>query len=191
MDVVHWKWKHPPCKTRHQCSCGIISQHKANFVFFLGEPNKTQDGLAHLQSCWWCSNSLLCEKQKTRRHCCQCLLASSWPSKYKCFIMPRCGGHCICGIHQPLGKMWIVHTLALEWPKCDYPLATRGIICKHVKKIFKMLHPNIGDGSIVRETNTLHGVVQFLNTIVLSAGLEMMALEMMIPMTNNLTKKLV
>jgi hypothetical protein len=57
-------------------------------------------------------------------------------------------------------------------------------------KIFKMLHPNIGDGSIVRETNTLHRVVWFLNTIVLSAGLEKLALEMMIPMTNNLTKKL-
>jgi hypothetical protein len=87
--------------------------------------------------------------------------------------------------------MWIVHTLALEWPKCDFPLVTQGIVYKHVMKIFKMLHPNIGDGSIVRETNTLHGVVQFLNTIVLSVGLEMMALKMMIPMTNNLTKKLI
>jgi hypothetical protein len=27
-------------------------------------------------------------------------------------------------------------------------------------KVFKMLHPNIGDGSIVRETGTLHRVTQ-------------------------------
>jgi hypothetical protein len=112
--VVHWKSKHPPCMTKHQGSCGIISQqHETNFVFFPREAYKMQDGLAHLQSCWWCSNSLLvwcamqnfqlCGKKKTR-HCCQCLLASSWPSKYKCSIMPRCEGHCIYGIHLPPGK---------------------------------------------------------------------------------------
>jgi hypothetical protein len=57
-----------------------------------------------------------------------------------------------------LEKMWIVHAPTLEWPQCDCPFATQGIICKHVMKVFKMLHPNIGDGSIVREINTLHRV---------------------------------
>jgi hypothetical protein len=57
-----------------------------------------------------------------------------------------------------MGKMWIVHPLTSEWPQCNYPIATQGIVYKHVMKFFKMLHPNIGDGSIVREIGTLHKV---------------------------------
>jgi hypothetical protein len=102
--------------------------------------------------------------------------------------MPRWGGHCICGIHQPLKKN--MDTPTLKWSQCDCPFATQGIIGKHVMKIFKMFHPNIGNGSIVRKTNTLHGVVWFLEPLGLSVGLEKLALEMMIPMTNTLTKKL-
>ncbi len=56
--------------------------------------------------------------------------------------------------------MWTIHALASEWPQCDCPLATQGIVCKHVMEVFKMLHPNIRDGSIVREIGALHGVAQ-------------------------------
>jgi hypothetical protein len=59
-----------------------------------------------------------------------------------------------------MGKMWIVRTPTLKWPQCDYPFLAQDIICKHVMKIFKMLHPNIGDGLIVREIGTLHEVAQ-------------------------------
>ncbi len=59
-----------------------------------------------------------------------------------------------------LRKMWIVHTPTSEWPQCDCPFIAQGIICKHVMKVFKTLHPNIGDGSIVREISTLHGVAR-------------------------------
>jgi hypothetical protein len=57
-------------------------------------------------------------------------------------------------------KVWTIHTLASKWPQCDCPLATQGIVCKHVVKVFKMIHPNIRDGSIVRETGTLHRVAR-------------------------------
>jgi hypothetical protein len=57
-----------------------------------------------------------------------------------------------------------------------------------------MLHPNIGDGSIVMEIGTLHGVAHggelSPNTIVLIMGLETMTPKMMIPLTNSLAKKL-
>jgi hypothetical protein len=62
-------------------------------------------------------------------------------------------------------------TPTLKWSQCDCAFATQGIVCKHVMKIFKMLHPNIGDGSIVRKTNTLHGVVWFLKHNRLECGL--------------------
>jgi hypothetical protein len=58
-----------------------------------------------------------------------------------------------------LKKMWIVHALTLVWPYCHYPLEAQAIICKHVMKFFKMLLPNIGGGSIVKEIGTSHGVV--------------------------------
>jgi hypothetical protein len=45
--------------------------------------------------------------------------------------------------------------------ECDCPLVAQGIVCKHVVKVFKMLHQNIGDiGSIVREIDTLHGITR-------------------------------
>jgi hypothetical protein len=58
--------------------------------------------------------------------------------------------------HPP--KMWTIHVPSFEWPQCNCPIATQGIICKHVTKIFQMLHPCISDGAIVRKTGTLHGV---------------------------------
>jgi hypothetical protein len=57
-----------------------------------------------------------------------------------------------------LGKMWTVHALASKWWQCESPFVAQGIVYKHVMKVFKMLHPNIRDGSIVRETGTLHKV---------------------------------
>jgi hypothetical protein len=42
-----------------------------------------------------------------------------------------------------LGKVWIVHTLASKWPQCDNLLATQGVLCKHVMKVFKMFHPRV------------------------------------------------
>jgi len=45
-----------------------------------------------------------------------------------------------------------------EWPQCDCPLAQQEIACKHVMKVFKMLHPNILNGAIVKDMGTFHGV---------------------------------
>ncbi len=59
-----------------------------------------------------------------------------------------------------LEKVWIVHASTSEWPQCNCPLVARGIVCKHLMKVFKMLHLNIGDGSIVRKIGTLHGVAR-------------------------------
>jgi hypothetical protein len=60
-------------------------------------------------------------------------------------------------------------------------------------KVFKMLHPNIGDGLIVREIGTLHGVarggvVPKHNSFIM--GLKTMTPKVMIPLTNGLAKKL-
>ncbi len=62
-----------------------------------------------------------------------------------------------------LPKMWTIHALAYKWPQCNCPLVAQGIICKHVMKIFKMFHPHIPNGAIVRETWTLHGFIGVLH----------------------------
>jgi hypothetical protein len=49
--------------------------------------------------------------------------------------------------HPP--KVWILHAPTSKWPKCDYPIAKQGIICKHVMKFFKMLYLHIQDNVIV------------------------------------------
>ncbi len=59
-----------------------------------------------------------------------------------------------------LEKVWIVHALASKCLQCDCPFAAQGIVCKHVMKVFKMLHLNTRDGSIVRKIGTLHKVAQ-------------------------------
>jgi len=58
--------------------------------------------------------------------------------------------------HTP--KVWTIHALSFEWSQCDRPLTKRGIACKHVMKVFKMLYLNIHDGAIVRDMGTFHGV---------------------------------
>ena len=55
-------------------------------------------------------------------------------------------------------KVWTIHSPDSEWTQCDCPIASHGMICKHAIKVFKMLHPDIEDGLIVREAGTLHGV---------------------------------
>jgi hypothetical protein len=106
-------------------------------------------------------NFELCEEKKQkRRHCCSaCFRAHDIP---KTNVPLRLNGEDIAFVASTnhTGKMWTIHPLASEWPQCDCPLATPGIVCKHVMEVFKMLHPNIRDGSIVREVGALHGVAQ-------------------------------
>jgi hypothetical protein len=58
--------------------------------------------------------------------------------------------------HTP--KVWTIHSPSSKWPQCECPLAEQGIACKHVMKVFKMLHLNIHDGAIVRDMGTFHGL---------------------------------
>jgi hypothetical protein len=55
-------------------------------------------------------------------------------------------------------NVWTIHFPDSEWAQCDCPIASHGMIFKHVVKVFKMLHLDIEDGEIVREADTLHGV---------------------------------
>ena len=55
-------------------------------------------------------------------------------------------------------KTWTIYSPDSEWAQCDCPVAQEGMICKHTVKVFKMLHPDIEDGFIVREAGTRHGV---------------------------------
>ena len=54
-------------------------------------------------------------------------------------------------------KVWTIKCPDSEWAQCDCPVASEGMICKHTIKVFKMLHPGIDDGVIVREAGTRHG----------------------------------
>ena len=55
-------------------------------------------------------------------------------------------------------KVWTIHSPDSEWSQCSCPIAKEGMICKHTVKVFKMLHPHVDDGIIVREAGTKHGV---------------------------------
>lgn len=55
-------------------------------------------------------------------------------------------------------KVWTVHCPDSEWAQCNCPIGNEGMICKHSIKVFKMIHPDIEDGLIVREAGTRHGV---------------------------------
>ena len=55
-------------------------------------------------------------------------------------------------------KVWTIHSPDSECAQCDCPIAREGMMCKHTIKVFKILHPNIEDGVIVKEDGTLHGV---------------------------------
>jgi hypothetical protein len=58
--------------------------------------------------------------------------------------------------HTP--KVWKIHAPSYEWSQCSYPFAEQGITCKHVMKVFKMLHPNIPNIAIVKDMGTFHEV---------------------------------
>jgi hypothetical protein len=45
-----------------------------------------------------------------------------------------------------LGKVWTIHAPTSKWRQCESPFAAQGVVCKHLMKVFKMFHPNIGDG---------------------------------------------
>ena len=55
-------------------------------------------------------------------------------------------------------KVWTIHAPDSEWAQCNCPVAKEGMICKHTVKVFKMLHPNVDDGTMVLEAGTKHGV---------------------------------
>ena len=55
-------------------------------------------------------------------------------------------------------KVWTIHSPNSEWAQYDCPIASRGTICKHVVKVFKMLYSDIEDDVIIREAGILHGV---------------------------------
>jgi hypothetical protein len=57
-----------------------------------------------------------------------------------------------------MAKVWTIHAPAFEWPQCNCPIVGQGLICKHVMKVFKMLHSAILNGTIIREANTLHTI---------------------------------
>jgi hypothetical protein len=64
----------------------------------------------------------------------------------------------VASINHTPKVVWTIHVPSSEWPQFDCPFAKQGIACKHVMKIFKMLHPNIPNGAIVRNTGTFHGI---------------------------------
>ena len=55
-------------------------------------------------------------------------------------------------------KVWTIHAPDSEWAQCNCPIAKEGMICKHIVKVFKMLHPHVDDGTMVLEAGTKHGV---------------------------------
>ena len=55
-------------------------------------------------------------------------------------------------------KVWTIKCPNSEWAQCDCPIANEGMICKHTIKVFKMLHPRIVDGAVVREGGTRYGI---------------------------------
>jgi hypothetical protein len=60
-------------------------------------------------------------------------------------------------------KVWTIHAPTFEWPQCNYFLAVQGLICKHVMKIFKMLHPHILDRAIVQKMGKSMGFIGVLH----------------------------
>ena len=53
-------------------------------------------------------------------------------------------------------KMWTIHALNSEWAQCHCPIVKKGMICKHIVKVFKMFHPHVDDGIMVLEAGTKH-----------------------------------
>lgn len=47
-----------------------------------------------------------------------------------------------------------------EYAQCDCPQADQGNLCKHVIKVFRLLHPDVQEGYIIRVAGTLHGTME-------------------------------
>ena len=55
-------------------------------------------------------------------------------------------------------KAWTIHAPTSKWAQCNCLVAKKDMICKHIVKVFKMLHPNINDGIMVLKAGTKHGM---------------------------------
>ena len=55
-------------------------------------------------------------------------------------------------------KVWTIHSSDSGWAQCSCPIAKECMICKHTVKVFKMFHPHVVDGIIVREAYTKYRV---------------------------------
>jgi hypothetical protein len=44
-----------------------------------------------------------------------------------------------------------------EYAQCNCSWADQGNICKHAVKVYKMIHPEVDNGTIIRRRGTLHG----------------------------------
>jgi hypothetical protein len=44
-----------------------------------------------------------------------------------------------------------------EYAQCNCSWTDQGNICKHAVKVYKMIHPKVDDGTIIRRRGTLHG----------------------------------
>lgn len=62
------------------------------------------------------------------------------------------------GIVNNYPNVWPIQASDLEWVQCDCPIAKKGMICKHIVKVFKMLHPNVDDNIMVCEVGTKYNV---------------------------------
>ncbi len=65
--------------------------------------------------------------------------------------------------HRP--KMWTIHAPNSKWPNCDCPHAQQGIICKHIMKVFKILHPNVPNGVVFKMWVHTMGCTNQLQTL--------------------------
>lgn len=55
-------------------------------------------------------------------------------------------------------KVWTIHAPESKWAQYDCHVIRKGMICKRIVKVFKMLHPSINDSVIVHEAGTKHSV---------------------------------
>jgi hypothetical protein len=106
-----------------------------------------------MKNLWLCN-----EKQKQENIVANALLRAHDIQDTNVLLCPNGEDITFVASTNDLGKVWTIHALTSKWSQCDCPLATQDIVYKHVMKIFKMFHPNIGDGSIVKKIDTLHKV---------------------------------
>ena len=64
----------------------------------------------------------------------------------------------LCSCTKP-NVVYTVFNPTSEWAFCTCSQANRGYICKHKLKVFRMLRPNVQEGSIARLCGSLQGTV--------------------------------